>query len=333
MLIIVAFIRYETKIPDRVEFLVKSWTAGAIVMAVVTLIGVAVALAGWNNPLVVIYENYPYFGTVIRAKGFTGGANSLVYVCLLPLLYRYRRFRLRGKGLGWLMALLAVCAATISKDLLLVGLGLVLVDPYISGRFRPFKVVMITAAALCLWFGTHYIVQRPNDVTGTYLEGTQYTSERVVYRTDAVQLLETSYTALKKAGVSVALKYPLAGVGPGRFNYALPREKSLGNYPEHLPDYDPHSTWIGGFSETGLPGGLSLLLLAGATIWYTRGGAVVESVRLSSYYPPIRVFILMLLIASVSMDVMNFRHLWVPVGLLFGVTLLGRGQRVTGSQQ
>lgn len=320
-LVIICFVRYETLVKNKAELLVQSWSIGALTMAGLTMIGMIAATAGWNNILVVVYENYPYFGTVIRAKGLAGGANSLVYVCLLPLLYTYRRARLSDEGWLWVCLLLTICLATISKEIVIVILGLFLVDPLVYRKMNVLRPVAIVLTALVLWFGTHLIVQRPNDVTGTYLEGTEYTSEKIVWRGENVQLLETSYAALKKVGVIVASKNLLAGVGPGQFNSTLPREKELGNYPKHLPDYDPHSTLIGGFSETGLPGGISLLLMCGAGFWYTRRSIFSEQTRSTTWFLPVRVFLLLLLISSVSVDIMNFRHLWVPVAILLGVAL------------
>ena len=318
-LIIAAFVRYEDRVRRRAELLIKSWSLGGVIMASLTLVAIVAAALGWDSRLVVLYEDYPYFGTVIRAKGLTGGANSLVYVSLLPLLYLYRRVRMGRGGLAWFALLMLICLATISKELVLVLLGLLLVDPYVTARFAKFQLLAIVVASLTLWFGTHYIVQRPKEVTGTYLEGTEYTSERIVYRNESFQLLETSYTALKRAGLIVAAKHPLAGVGPGKFGSKLPVEKALGNYPSHLPDYDPHSTWIGGFSETGILGGISLLILTGLSFWYTRTRLFAKAIRESEYHAPIRVYLLLVVIASISVDIMNFRHIWVPLGILLGL--------------
>jgi len=131
--------------------------------------------------------------------------------------------------------------------------------------------------------------------------------------------LETSYLALKRAGLSVGSKHVLLGVGPGEFNKYLPEEKKLGVYPEHLPDYDPHSTWVGAFAETGILGllGLIVLTISGGLFCMRRSTSAIWAS--SDLMLPVGVSILLLLIASVSLDIMNFRYLWAPFGLLVGV--------------
>ncbi|SEQ18830.1 O-antigen ligase family protein [Neolewinella agarilytica] len=327
-LIVAQFVQSGKVESHNAEKLVQAWSAGAIVMAVLTIIGYAAAVNGYLNQTVVVYENYPYFGTVIRAKGLTGGANSLAYVSMIPLLYLYRRIRNGKSGKGWLVLLVTVCLLTISKEFVLILLGCFLIDPWVMDNWRKLRPMAVVGISLFLWFGTHLIVQRPNDVKGSYLEGTEYTSENVFWKGDNVQLLETSYLALKKAGISVGKKHPLLGVGPGEFNKYLPEEKAKGVYPDHLPDYDPHSTWVGAFSETGWLGLLGIILLT-VSAWIS----IVKNISVNSwtqndYMLPVGVSILLILIASVSLDIMNFRYLWAPFGILIGVMALNKPGQV-----
>lgn len=303
----------------RAEELVIAWSAGALLMAVISAIGYIAALNGVLNRTVLVYENYPYFGTMLRASGLTGGANSVVYVCLLPLLYYYRKIRRGGKGWGLLLLLFGICLATISKDLVLIFLGCFLVDPWVIRKAKQLRPLAVAGTALVLWFGTHFIVQRPVEVTGSYLEGTSYTSEKILWQGNDLQLLETSYLALKNAGVSVGSKHPLVGVGPGQFNGYLPEEKALGNYPAHLPEYDPHSTWIGAFSETGILGLASTIILFVVLYRLAVGRMETGLWYANDYVLPLGVSLLIFLIASVSLDIMNFRFVWAPIGILLGL--------------
>ena len=79
-----------------------------------------------------------------------------------------------------------------------------------------------------------------------------------------VQIVETTYTTLKRANWRIALSHPVIGVGPGQSNTYLPGLKAAGIYPAHLPNYDPHSTWMGAFSETGLVGLATLIAMVAA---------------------------------------------------------------------
>ena len=309
---------YVRSHPTGWRRLVRAFYYGAAVSALVALAGYALALAGRWTPTVLVYENYPYFGTLYRAAGFAGGANTLVYVSFLPALYAYRCWRTGGPFPGLLPFILLACALTFSKDLLLLGLGLFLVEPLTARLARPGRVALVAATALTLWFMTHYIVQPRGADAGAVLSGTPYTSERVVWRGGGVQLLETSYTALKQAGVAVGAAHPWLGVGPGHFNAYLPALKAAGRYPTHLPDYDPHSTWTGTFAETGALGALALFLLLGWWLTHT-GGVNFLPAHLAPEDLGLRVFVLLLLIAAFSVDAMNFRYLWMGLGAAVGL--------------
>lgn len=292
---------------------------GTALSAVCAYVGYLIALSGHFNEMVQVYGNYPYFGTVWRAKGFTAGGGMLIVVLLLPTIYAWRAWRKGTHSLWWFILLLPLAFLTFSKEVLLLGLGLLLVDKELwrwlssgkSGRGRWMQWLVTGAAAVVFWGATHYIVQPRQSFEASRLAGTNYTSGRVVWEGETFQLVETSYTALKKAGVSVATQNPWFGVGPGQFGRALPAEQAAGRYPAHLPHYDPHWTWGGAFSETGFFGGLATLFFAFILFGRSWGSSPV-------IHPSVTIFCLMILILSVSKDVANFRFLWLAIGLVIG---------------
>lgn len=345
--------RWVSEAPKlRAEQLLQYFMYGTAALAVFTYIGYLLALTGELNSLVQVYGNYPYLGTVLRAKGFTAGGGMLIIVLLLPTLYAWQGWR-TGKLSGWWFVLLFPLALlTFSKEVVLLGAGLLLVDPWVrrtvfgrgqsSGattlgeiryRGRWMQSVLLGAVAMVFWLGTHYIIQEHRPFAETELAGTNYTAGNVIWVGGDYQIIETSYTELKKAGVSVAAQYPWLGVGPGQFGRALPAEKAAGRYPASLPDYDPHSTWLGAWSETGVFGFVGLLLL------------VISFGRIAQQQIPkdpmsaetsdetllvIIVFLLLILIMSVSKDVMNFRFLWLALGMLLGLSAKGQVEQVVG---
>ncbi|MGB3802230.1 MAG: hypothetical protein WA952_20580, partial [Lewinella sp.] len=94
------------------------------------------------------------------------------------------------------------------------------------------------------------------------------------------------------------------GVGPGQFQYHTEALEATGQYPTHFGRVNPHSAWTGAFAETGLLGLLGLILLVASLFHYRPGQWTVPAVLL-----------LLFLIASIFKDVMNFRGLWVLIGL------------------
>ena len=309
------------------EALWRWFTYGILVFAATSYGGYALALMGFDNRMVQLYGNYPYFGDVLRAAGFTGGGGMLILVLWLPILYGWYRGR-RGQR-HWLylvLALLPLAFLTWAKELLLLALGMVLLDPWWArgrgGRGSSLlRVGLITVVSLLFWFGTHLIVQTSQRGGENELTGTPYTSERILLRVQGYQLLETSYLSLKRAALSVWFKHPWTGVGPGQFNAALPAEQSAGNYPDHLPLYDPHSTWLGALAETGLAGFAALFAMVTVlTDLFLRRlpKSLEDSVPGQATVSVVAVFFLLCLLLSVSKDVLNFRFLWFAVGLLLG---------------
>lgn len=305
----------------------QAWFWGAIAMALITYLGYLFTFLGFPNRAVASIANYPYWGTVYRAAGWTGGSGMLVLVFIVPTLYAWRKWRDRAWHWSTWATLLFILFLTLSKEVVLVLLGMAMLDPYWRQLPKIFKAPLIASFALVFWFGTHFLVLPQQDINETYLNNTQFTNEKVLGSIGEYQVVETSYTALKRAGWLIGIKYPWFGVGPGQFSKQLPAEKELGNYPKHIPSYDPHSTWMGAFSETGLLGLGSLLLIL--FLLFPILYALWKRYPQNAAVQCLTVYLWVLLLASVSVDAMNFRHLWIPVGLLLGFQIHEQGQTAT----
>jgi hypothetical protein len=199
----------------------------------------------------------------------------------------------------------------LSKEIVLLALGFLLLEPRMQamGRWKKNLLVGVTAAFFLL--ATHLIILPRGSVKSSYLGGTQYSTEKVVLQWGSIQLVESTYLALKRANWLIGWHNLPLGVGPGCFNGALEELKEKGLYPAHLPNYDPHFTWGGAWAETGLAGFLALiyLCLAGRAQWLKAPKPTTPVHQVLS------IFLLLLLICSMSMDVMNFRHLWLAAAL------------------
>jgi hypothetical protein len=261
-----------------------------------------------------VYENYPYFGTVFRASGVCGGPTALVVISLLPLTVCWQKWR-SGEGKPCLLLFFApILLLTFSKEILLLVLAFFLVDQAVRRR-KILWVAGLVAGALMYWFGTHYIVQPVQEFSGSYLEGAEYSSGKIVWRGEHFQLLETSYTAIKKAAWSVMTEHPLVGVGADQFPAYLPGEKAKGVYPEHLPDYIPHSTWFGAMAETGVLGFMFLLSMVIGIV-----SLLITNFKKGQLLPLVSFFIVFG-IGAMSMDLLHLRFVWVPAGILLGWSL------------
>ncbi|WP_373551432.1 hypothetical protein [Haliscomenobacter sp.] len=311
ILMFFVFARFLQEGKNTLVHLMNYWTKGAILLALITLIGYILALLGWTNECVRIYENYPYFGTVIRAAGLTGGSGMLVVVLMLPMLWSWYQFRYNKKSLFEPILFGLVLLLTLSKEVVLVVLGMLLIDPLLE-RWRNWqKAGLLILTTLFFIAGTHWIILPRKPIQDSYLGGMQYTPEKVSLYVGSFQLVETTYLELKRANWLIGWQHPIFGVGPGQFNQALDALKQKNQYARHLPNYDPHFTWGGAWSETGALGLLSLLFL-----WIVCGKCLLKN--RNSPHPAqhvIAVFLLLMLIISTCMDVMNFRQLWLAAAI------------------
>jgi hypothetical protein len=97
---------------------------------------------------------------------------------------------------------------------------------------------------------------------------------------------------------------PLRG---GRFADHAQQASKPDELPTDFGRFDPHSSWMGAFSETGLLGFAALLVL---------------TVVLGSYSPganrQLAVLLFLFLVVALFKDVMNFRGLWLLIGCYLG---------------
>ena len=288
---------------------VASWwritTAGVAVACILTYMGLLLGLSGPGGWIVYV-PDYPIFGTVYRLRG-TATVFGMMYMLLLPgLLLCYARLR-AGRGSGAIVVLILLAAAvTLAKENVLFFIGAVLLE--LRHRATSFHGPLLLVAAGLVGFlllSTHFLVQP----RGQDLMATIYTSGRTVYTGEDYVIAETNYTANKRAALIIGRENPWFGVGPGRFQDHTDDLVLHSQYPAHFGRFNPHSAWTGAFAETGLLGLLGLIALVASLLYYRPAHWTVAAVLL-----------LLFLVASVFKDVMNFRGLWVLVGLYLAGT-------------
>jgi len=134
----------------------------------------------------------------------------------------------------------------------------------------------------------------------------------VVYETKNYNILESDYLTVKKASLRIIAEHPFLGVGTGNINKELGKQKALGLFPKKLNNLDPHSTYLGAFTENGLFAGILLL----AVLFYVLQ-LFINQKDLFTNRTMLALFIayLIFLIDAVYTDMLNFRHLWVFMAL------------------
>jgi O-antigen ligase len=111
---------------------------------------------------------------------------------------------------------------------------------------------------------------------------------------------------------------PITGIGLDRFHSAAEAAHQAGQLTESYRVIDPHSTIPGRLAEAGVIGAITMLAL-----WCVAGMETMRLLARVSAAPwmltAVAAGLAGTLINSVNVDVMNFRFLWVALGLVRGL--------------
>ena len=292
------------------------WYYGAAALVFLAYLGFPLAFLGWEG-LVWVYEDYPYFGTVYRASAAAGGATALILLVFIPFFYDYWRWRTEGRRPVFMLICLPLMLLTLSKEVLLIPIVLLLTERALTG-WRVWHY----AVALTLFLGynlsTHYLLQPPGDIDGTIFTRAEYSPGKVAYRNDRFQLLETTYVSLKRTALWQAARHPLIGLGADQFQQRLQDDRPLAVYPAHLPPYGPHCTWTGTLAESGWLGLGALLVMVFSLVRKLRYNLRDNSSPAYALNYCLLAYWILLGLASVNGDFLHLQYVWVPCALVLG---------------
>jgi hypothetical protein len=133
-----------------------------------------------------------------------------------------------------------------------------------------------------------------------------------------VEYQTMSYLRIKQVAMGAFLSSPLVGIGLDRFHHATEIAAAQGRLTRAYRNIDPHSTFFGRFAEAGLIGGLTLIAL-----WITIAVAIDRLLardRDDWIAVAVTAGLVGTLVNTMNADVMNFRFLWVALGLVRGLT-------------
>jgi hypothetical protein len=134
----------------------------------------------------------------------------------------------------------------------------------------------------------------------------------------AVEYQTMSYLRLKQVAWDAFAARPVTGLGLDQFHSATEEAYQAGRLTEPYRAIDPHSTLPGRLAEAGLIGAISLLAL-----WAIAGMETLKLIAAPScswVVAAVAAGLAGTLINSVNADVMNFRFVWVALGLVRGLS-------------
>jgi O-antigen ligase len=146
-----------------------------------------------------------------------------------------------------------------------------------------------------------------------------------------VEYQTMSYLRIKQVAWDAFRGDPIVGVGLDRFHRVTEMAYSQGRLTASYRAIDPHSTFFGRLAEAGVVGGITLIglwIAIGMTVdrllarHRTDGAPMARTLRdgVSDWIViAAAAGIIGTLVNSMNADVMNFRFLWVAVGLVRGL--------------
>ena len=223
------------------------------------------------------------------------------------------------------LLLLAALLLTFSKSIVafIAALGLMLPRAIQVKRLWKITSVGVGLAALLFYIvASHVLILSESDANYPALKEQPYLARQSILRCCGFELVKTTQMELKKQAVRAFRSSSGLGVGGGQFFNFIKAQKEKGAYPGYLPAYEPHSTYFGLLAEVGI---LGLLALAWAVIAVLKTVRQVSKLSLSgidrALFWGARAYLLLMIIEAVAVDVLNFRTLWVALGIIGAIRM------------
>ena len=308
----------------------KGLALGGAILAAAGLVVVALHVIGVAPPpLVGEVMSLPYIGATLRLRALT--ATPAMFACLLtaamPFAITFCRERIRA----WCVAsIVMMVAALFTFSHVIAGLAvavLITTWPSLASWPRLRRVAVAGVAAIIVAFNFAATVSITSIAVGDigFVDPTQY--QYAVGQGEAriggaaITYNVMSYARIKQVAWRTFVEHPVAGIGLDRFHVATSRAYTEGMLPSHYRVIDPHSTLLGRLAESGVIGGITLVLLWVAWVLMARDvvrtGDVIGVATAAALAG--------LIVSSLNADIMNFRFVWVLAGTLRGLRGLAVG--------
>jgi putative inorganic carbon (hco3(-)) transporter len=302
-----------------------AWT---VVMAIAALAIVSLlqaALGAYGSDFAGFAQAKPEGAGVYRASGpldpnFFG--QVLVAVAMLALYLGLSARDGDGRLLGFAASgvCLAACALTGSRGALVAAAAafflLLLLAPVPRRLIATAGAVAVVASIIFLPTGLKARVGLPtSSADSQQVAAVQKGSESALRGRESENL----------AALEMFRDYPIFGVGPHNYPLQyLAYSEEIGLDPR-LEQREPHSLYLGALAETGIVGGVALLVI----LWLALRGAWLARRRLAGrdalFAEGIFVALMTLLVAALFLHLSYPRYLWLMVGLGLAAGNLARG--------
>lgn len=310
-------------------------TGLALSGAVLAVLGLAFELAKavvpFEAPAMGYVMSMPYIGSVLRLRALTASEAMLACVLTMAVPFAIAKWAEAGRGPQarvWAALTLSTGAAvalTFSHATAGFTVAAVIGSwPFLKPLpwLRRAAVAAAIVAMVAFNSAASISVRAIDTATTDFADSSPYHygvgSGRVTIGTATIDYQVMSYLRLKQLALEAWLANPVLGVGLDRFHDVSQRAFEQGRLTLMYRDIDPHSTLLGRLAETGLIGGATLLLLW--IVFFREGVSLLMQPGGDAWIARAVVAGLAgILVNSVNADVMNFRFVWVGLGIIGGM--------------
>lgn len=303
--------RFLAQVPQIDTYLTKAFLGLLAFACISATIGYLLYVFGVSTRYVIDYKNYPYFGDVVRWRGFSASPNMLSsIICVSIFFIQSSTIKPLQK---WLLTLLAlgIAALTFSKELA-AFFALLLFMLVIPKLFKtlPLKITIpyFSLLALVMVALTFFIYVPKQLEANLNYDNKEVIAHEPILSTAQLDVIPTSYYYLFQSAKTFAAQHPIAGIGVGNFQFELKKLKEQGGYPSNIPIYETHDFYWGQIAEIGFTYFIFLFFLAWGYLHLIKNKAGVFNERYHLFFV---ISIIFILIESAIINTQHYRHYWI----------------------
>lgn len=318
------------------NFIKKAISWMGLLATIFGIIGIFTTYLLGENPLGFIYKDYPYFGDTIRVAGFTTTPHMLASILNISILFLLVSMldKRNIQSFVFLFILTLAYIFTFAKIVVLLIIASIFIfikkqneriNPFLKNGLRLFSILLF---ALYM-FATHFILIGKNNPNLDAIKEKAFNTGETIGETQNSFIIPTAYATLKQSAFYLGKKYWLTGVGSGNHGIYFHELKEEGLFPKQIPDYDPHSTFMGSFAEAGIFGFAAILYLT--FVLFKMSNQLLKTKRYYNLKIALAACLLIFFMESISVDSINFRHMWLIFAILSAIYNLEQNQDPTKS--
>ena len=285
-------------------------------------------------------KTYPYLGGVFRVQLMTGSPNMLITYLLIGITFSWSKLLLltnrKYTDFFPFVVLLVALTLTFSRDMLVVVSTIMLTyhilltnknKKFAKKSYNSHLLLLLIINIIIIYITlSHFVIVQNNEssiqklISGQYIFGINPPLIIFTFQNEEFAIFPSIYYELKLAALRIIHDGSVFGVGGDNYNASLLLLKNKNHYPLNFTTWDPHSTYFGVFSEFGVVGLVTVLViffyLFNKCFYIIKTKMHLDFINLgfSSLFIGIA-------IQAICIDIMNFRHYWMLFGLFVASTL------------